>query len=217
MKGLILTHMGKREEGLELVKKGLRLDLTSHIAWHVFGLIQKGEKNYEEALKSYTQALRFDKVSPNQTPWPRFASVSAPPGAAVLICLPAISQSYGAGFSLSPVSNPESKSANLILRITFYFNQDNLNILRDAAHLQTQLRIYDGLVDTRFLLLKLRPNLRQNWIGLALAYHLNGNLAEAKNVLEQYERSLKVCHTMALPSFLIFIFHVLFVSERARL
>ena len=68
MKGLILTHMGKREEGLELVKKGVRLDLTSHIVWHVFGLIQKGEKNYEEALKSYTQALRFDKVSRNWAP-----------------------------------------------------------------------------------------------------------------------------------------------------
>jgi tetratricopeptide (TPR) repeat protein len=62
MKGLVLTHLGRREEGLELVKKGVRLDLTSHICWHVFGLIQKGEKNYEEALKSYTQALRFDKV-----------------------------------------------------------------------------------------------------------------------------------------------------------
>lgn len=64
MKGLVLTHLGKREEGLELVKKGVRLDLTSHICWHVFGLIQKGQKNYEEALKSYTQALRFDKVRP---------------------------------------------------------------------------------------------------------------------------------------------------------
>lgn len=63
MKGLICTHLGRREEGLELVKQGVRLDLTSHICWHVFGLIQKGQKNYEEALKSYTQALRFDKVS----------------------------------------------------------------------------------------------------------------------------------------------------------
>lgn len=62
MKGLILTHMGKREEGKELVKKGMRFDLTSHICWHVYGLIQKGEKNYEDALKSYTQALRIDKV-----------------------------------------------------------------------------------------------------------------------------------------------------------
>lgn len=63
MKGLVLVHMGRREEGIDLVKKGVRLDLTSHIVWHVFGLIQKGEKNFEEALKSYGQALRFDKVS----------------------------------------------------------------------------------------------------------------------------------------------------------
>ena len=63
MKGLVLTHMkDRREEGLELVKKGVRLDLTSHICWHVFGLVQKADKNYEEAPKSYTQALRFDKV-----------------------------------------------------------------------------------------------------------------------------------------------------------
>lgn len=67
MKGLVLAHMGRREEGIELVKKGVRLDLTSHICWHVFGLIQKGEKNYEEALKSYTQALRFDKVCQSST------------------------------------------------------------------------------------------------------------------------------------------------------
>ncbi|EGO03587.1 hypothetical protein SERLA73DRAFT_101816 [Serpula lacrymans var. lacrymans S7.3] len=129
MKGLILTHLGKREEGLELVKKGIRLDLTSHICWHVFGLIQKGEKNYEEALKSYTQALRFDK--------------------------------------------------------------ENLNILRDTAHLQTQLRIYDGLVDTRHTLLKIRPQLRQNWVALAVAHHLNGDLPIAKKILENYETMLK--------------------------
>ena len=62
MKGLFLTHAGRRDEGIELVRKGVRLDLTSHICWHVFGIIQKGEKNYEEALKSYTQALKCDKV-----------------------------------------------------------------------------------------------------------------------------------------------------------
>ncbi|KAL0572589.1 hypothetical protein V5O48_009367 [Marasmius crinis-equi] len=129
MKGLILTHMGRRDEGIELVKKGVRFDLTSHIVWHVFGLIQKGEKNYEEALKSYTQALKFDK--------------------------------------------------------------ENLNILRDAAQLQTHLRLYDALVETRHKLLKMRPMLRQNWVALAVAYHLNGNLPEAKKVLENYETTLK--------------------------
>ncbi|KAJ8457101.1 hypothetical protein ONZ45_g18453 [Pleurotus djamor] len=65
MKGLCLAQTGKRDEGIELVKKGMRCDLTSHICWHVFGLLQRDEKNYEEALKSYTQALRFDKNVPD--------------------------------------------------------------------------------------------------------------------------------------------------------
>jgi len=100
---------------------------------------------------------------------------------------------------------------------TLYLNQENMNILRDGAHLQTQLRLYDGLVDTRFLLLKLRPNLRQNWIGLALAYHLNGNIPEARRVLEHYGRSLKVHTTVTLvcvPVYLSLVHHIL---ERARL
>lgn len=73
MKGLVLTHLGRREEGLELVKKGAVLDLTSHICWHVHGLIQKGEKNYEGALKSYTMALKFDKACASSI----FANISA--------------------------------------------------------------------------------------------------------------------------------------------
>ena len=147
MKGLVLAHMGRREEGIDLVKKGVRFDLTSHICWHVFGLIQKGEKNYEEALKSYTQALRFDRVR-------------------------ALDTIHAKMFSHLP--------------------QENLNILRDAAQLQTQLRIFDGLVDTRSTLLRLRPNVRQHWVGLAVAHHLNGNLTEARKILENYLRTLKV-------------------------
>ncbi|KAI4527448.1 N-terminal acetyltransferase A, auxiliary subunit [Schizophyllum commune Loenen D] len=129
MKGLFLTHAGRRDEGIELVRKGVRLDLTSHICWHVFGIIQKGEKNYEEALKSYTQALKCDK--------------------------------------------------------------ENLNLLRDAAQLQTQLRHYDALVETRLTIVRTRPHLRQHWVALAVAYHLNGDLEDAKKTLEHYERSLK--------------------------
>ena len=68
-----------------------------------------------------------------------------------------------------------------------------MNLLRDSAQLQTQLRLYENLVDTRHTILKLRPNLRQNWVALAVAHHLNGNPLEAKKVLEHYQRSLKVC------------------------
>lgn len=61
MKGLILVHLGQRDEGIKLIREGMRKDLTSHICWHVWALVQKGEHKYEEALKSYSQALRFDK------------------------------------------------------------------------------------------------------------------------------------------------------------
>ena len=159
MKGLLLTHMGRREEGIDLVKKGMRFDLTSHICWHVFGLIQKGEKNYEEALKSYTQALRFDKVSTE-----RHSLASSPKQAHRFVCT----------------------------RPYIHHLQENLNILRDSAHLQTQLRIFDALVETRHTLLRLRPNLRQNWVALAVAYHLNGEFDEARKVLDRYESILKV-------------------------
>ncbi|KAG2124195.1 NMDA receptor-regulated protein 1-domain-containing protein [Suillus clintonianus] len=129
MKGLILVHLGQRDEGINLVKEGMRRDLSSHICWHVWALIQKSEHKYEDALKSYIQALKFDK--------------------------------------------------------------DNFNILRDTAVLQTQTRQFEGLVETRHNLLRLRPYNRHHWVGLAVAYQLNGNLAEAKQVLEYIEGFLR--------------------------
>ncbi|KAJ3799767.1 NMDA receptor-regulated protein 1-domain-containing protein [Lentinula aff. detonsa] len=151
MKGLVLVHMGRREEGIELVRKGIRMDLASHIVWHVFGLIQKGEKKYEDALKSYTQALRFDK--------------------------------------------------------------ENMNLLRDVAQLQTQLRLYDGLVETRYMLLRLRPTARQNWVALAVAYHLSGNLAEAKKVLVEYEKTLKNIPHYDVEHSEMLLYHVRVLEE----
>ena len=71
-------------------------------------------------------------------------------------------------------------------------SQENLNLLRDAAQLQTQLRHYDALVETRLTIVRTRPHLRQHWVALAVAYHLNGDLEDAKKTLEHYERSLKV-------------------------
>lgn len=64
MKGLVLTNMpGKREEGIELVRKGLQLGLESHICWHVYGLVLKSDKNYAQALAAYGRALKYDVVS----------------------------------------------------------------------------------------------------------------------------------------------------------
>ena len=61
MKGLFFSHLSKKEEAHEFIKKGLKMDLTSPICWHVYGLLHRGEKNYEEAIKCYTQSLKIDK------------------------------------------------------------------------------------------------------------------------------------------------------------
>ncbi|KAI8996075.1 NMDA receptor-regulated protein 1-domain-containing protein, partial [Gaertneriomyces semiglobifer] len=61
MKGLFLSYLDRKEEGYDFVKKGLRYDLTSHTCWHVYGLMYRADKNYEEAIKCYVNALKFDK------------------------------------------------------------------------------------------------------------------------------------------------------------
>ncbi|KAG8934267.1 hypothetical protein FRC01_004048 [Tulasnella sp. 417] len=138
MKGLVLTNLNRKEEGIQLVKAGITLDIDSHICWHVYGIVHKADRNYEEALKCYLQALKFDK--------------------------------------------------------------DNINILRDSAQLQVQLRQYDSLQETRLALLKLRPNVRLGWVGLAVAYHLNNKLPEARAVLQQYLKTVKVSLVRGIPS-----------------
>jgi N-alpha-acetyltransferase 15/16, NatA auxiliary subunit len=113
MKGLILTYQDKKEEGYELVRRGLKCDLKSHVcthcpargvspyataadrappfvcpAWHVYGLIYRADRNYEEAIKCYRNALRIDKARPQSRP-------RAPPLSClrVSVCSPTIAAS----------------------------------------------------------------------------------------------------------------------------
>ena len=53
MKGLILNCLGRKEEAYKTVRKGLTNDLRSHVCWHVYGLLQRSDKNYIEAIKCY--------------------------------------------------------------------------------------------------------------------------------------------------------------------
>ena len=63
-------------------------------------------------------------------------------------------------------------------------------------------------------MLKLRPTLRRNWVALAVAYHLNGSLENAKKVLENYEATLKVSDLFQVR---INRMYISANSERARL
>ena len=131
MKGLFCSHLPDRKgEAHDLIKKGIRADLTSHICWHVLGLYHRADRNYEEALKCYNQALKYDK--------------------------------------------------------------DNHQISRDVAYMQIHTRNLDGFLESRLDMLDSRPNMKGNWVSLALAYHLLGNYDMALEVLKSLEENFKV-------------------------
>lgn len=61
MKGLTMNCLGRKDEAYTLVRQGLRNNLCSHVCWHVFGLLQRSDKKYDEAIKCYRNALKWDK------------------------------------------------------------------------------------------------------------------------------------------------------------
>ena len=64
MKAMIISQQGQQEEAFVLAKEALKNDMKSHICWHVYGLLYRAEKNYEEAIKAYRFALRIEPDSP---------------------------------------------------------------------------------------------------------------------------------------------------------
>lgn len=63
MKALIINGQGKTEEAFALAKKALKFAMKSHICWHVYGLLWRANKNFEEAIKAYKFALRLEPES----------------------------------------------------------------------------------------------------------------------------------------------------------
>ena len=129
MKALIQNSQGQTDEAFALAKLALKNDMKSHVCWHVYGLLYRSIKNFEEAIKAYKFAL---KIEP-----------------------------------------------------------DSIQIQRDLALLQIQMRDFQGHIQSRKTMLQQRPQIRQNWTALAVAYHLAGELQEAENILTTYEDTLK--------------------------
>lgn len=60
-------------------------------------------------------------------------------------------------------------------------------MLRDLALLQIQMRDLPGYLESRQLLLNLKPSNKQSWLSFALSHHLNGHHDVAAQVLDAYE------------------------------
>lgn len=63
MKALIINSQGNSEEAFSLAKVALKNDMKSHICWHVYGLLWRYVKNFEEAIKAYRFALKLEPES----------------------------------------------------------------------------------------------------------------------------------------------------------
>lgn len=122
MKAIFLYFTGDKKEGFDLSKKALMKNLKSDIAWHIYGIINRSNRNYQEAINCYKKALEF---------------------------------------------SPE-----------------NVQILRDLALLQVQIRDVEGLCETRKKLLLNKESLIINWVAYAYSLHLKGSVEECLKVID---------------------------------
>ena len=63
MKALIISSQGQQKEAFALAKTALNNNMKSHVCWHVYGLLYRAEKNFDESIKAYKFALRLDPES----------------------------------------------------------------------------------------------------------------------------------------------------------
>ncbi len=63
MKALIINSQGNSEEAFALAKVALQKSMKSHVCWHVYGLLYRAAKNFEEAIKAYKFALKLEPES----------------------------------------------------------------------------------------------------------------------------------------------------------
>ncbi|KAI4164684.1 MAG: hypothetical protein LQ342_001658 [Letrouitia transgressa] len=63
MKALIINAQGHSDEAFALAKVALKNAMQSHVCWHVYGLLWRFVKNYEEAIKAYKYALKLEPDS----------------------------------------------------------------------------------------------------------------------------------------------------------
>lgn len=57
------NYPDRRQEAHDLAKAAIRADIKSHTCWHVYGLLHRNDRDYEQAAKCYRQAMRIDPTN----------------------------------------------------------------------------------------------------------------------------------------------------------
>ena len=64
MKALIWNSQGNKDDAFALAKDALKADMKSPVCWHVYGILYRDAKNFEEAQKAFKFALKIEAESP---------------------------------------------------------------------------------------------------------------------------------------------------------
>lgn len=65
MKALFFSGMGRNPEAIEMIKKLLFKNLNNFTCWHVMGICQRKDKDYDQARRAYTNALKYAPENDN--------------------------------------------------------------------------------------------------------------------------------------------------------
>jgi peptide alpha-N-acetyltransferase len=65
MRALNLNALKKRTEAFEFIKKALFKNMKNFTCWHVYGILHRSNKNYDEARKAYVNALKYQPTNQN--------------------------------------------------------------------------------------------------------------------------------------------------------
>jgi Tfp pilus assembly protein PilF len=63
MKALLLSAINKKDEANKLIKATLFKNMTNFTCWHVMGLLHRKDKEYDQARRSYLQALKINATN----------------------------------------------------------------------------------------------------------------------------------------------------------
>ncbi len=144
-------------------------------------LLYRSDREYDEAIKCYKNALRMDRE--NLTVMRDLALLQARPvWERKQRLFSARSSSVECPFQLAGTPLCPAWPVELVLPA-------HAAPLRHAARLRLQIQMRDmpGFLETRQTLLELKSNNKHNWISFALAHHLCGHHEVAVKVLESYE------------------------------
>ncbi|KAJ2456267.1 hypothetical protein EV183_000194 [Coemansia sp. RSA 2336] len=60
VKGLFLTHVGRKDEGYQLIDRGIEINPRSSISWHMYGIVCRNDQKNDQAIKCYEEAIKAD-------------------------------------------------------------------------------------------------------------------------------------------------------------